>query len=286
MAPISSAVASWELGLRLIEGRKETGLNGTDAAKEAGVTGAFLSEVERGKKNIAEDRLNMLIKIYSIVEEEAEELRTLRMQAGGRGWWTGYSALFSDQLLRFFGYEYGAETLQTFDSSVVNGLLQTEDYARAIIEAGSPNIRLAEAERRVKCRMLRQRRLTDDDPIQFSTVMSEAVLRQQVGGPEVLKGQLEHIVTLVDDLPNTLEVRVVPFEAAGHDALGGSAFHLMSFSSGKLPTVIWQETVTSTQLITDPVTVREYDIALAGAAKVALGREESLELIKKASGQL
>lgn len=286
MAPISSAVASWELGLRLIEGRTEAGLNGTDAAKEAGITGAFLSEVERGKKNIAEDRLKMLIKIYAVDDEEAEELHTLRVQAGRRGWWTGYSALFNDQLLRFFGYEYGAEALQTFDSSVVNGLLQTEDYSRAIIEAGSPNIRLAEAERRVKCRMLRQRRLVDDDPIQFSTVMSEAVLRQQVGGPEVLKGQLEHIVTLVDDLPHTVDVRVVPFEATGHDALGGSAFHLMSFSSGKLPTVIWQETVTSTQLITDSVTVREYDIALAGAAKVALGREESLELIKKASGQL
>ncbi|TDD51373.1 helix-turn-helix domain-containing protein [Saccharopolyspora elongata] len=280
MAPSSPTVANWALGLRLKEKREEAGLSGIAAAKHIGITGAYLSEVEKGKKNLSSDRMNAVIDSYEFSEEEADELRALRDDASQRGWWNSYSAIFNDELLRFFGYEHGAESLHTYDSGLMNGLLQTEDYARAVIESGSPNVRLAEAERRIKARLTRQRRLRGEDPLRITAVMSEAVLRQQVGGAAVLKAQLEHLADLVDELPDSLEVLVVPFEATGHHAMGGSAFHIMTFPSGRLPTLLWQETVTSTNLITDSLTVREYALAHAEAEKAALSREDSLQLIR------
>jgi hypothetical protein len=109
------------------------------------------------------------------------------------------------------------------------------------------------------------------------------VLRQEIGGPAVLRDQLEHLLTLIDDHPETLDLRIVPFSSSGHEAMGGSSFYLMSFPNGQLPTVLWQETVTSTHLIIDPMTVREYAIAHATATQAALSREESHALIKEIS---
>lgn len=281
MAPSSPTVANWALGLRIKQKREAAGLNGTGAAKRVGITGAYLSEVEKGKKNLSPDRLDELIEIYEFDSDEAEELRQLREQASHRGWWTRYSAIFTDELLRFFGYEHGAESTHTYDSGLINGLLQTEEYARAVIESGSPNVRLAEVDPRSDARLVRQQRLRGEDPLRMTAVMSEAVLRQQIGGPRILKGQLEHLANLIDELHETLEVLIVPFEATGHHAMNGAGFHIMAFPNGTLPTLIWQETVTSTGLITDPLTVREYALAHSEAVKAALGPEDSLALIRE-----
>ncbi|MGW1680191.1 helix-turn-helix domain-containing protein [Saccharopolyspora sp. NPDC002376] len=286
MPPSSPTVANWALGRRLREVREENGLTSGAASKLIGVTSAYLSEVEHGKKTLAPDKLDTLMVEYGIEAAEAEELRVLREQAVQRGWWAKYSGIFGNDLLRFFGFEHGAEEVHAYDSGVMNGLLQTEDYARAISEASTGNLRLAEVDRRVTCRMTRQRRLAGNDPLRFNIVMAEAVLRQEIGGPDVLKAQLEHILALVDGYPDTLDLRIVPFSARGHEAMGGSAFYLMTFPNGRLPTVLWQETVTSTNLIIDAMTVREYAIAHTAATQAALGREESRALIKKISTEV
>ncbi|MGP4015543.1 DUF5753 domain-containing protein [Saccharopolyspora sp. 5N708] len=281
MAPVSPTVAAWAIGLRIREKRDALGLSGAAAAKKIGIAAAYLSDVEHGKKNLSADRLDELMAIYEFDADEADELRALREQAAHRGWWNKYSALFSEDLLRFFGFEHGAESLRTYCADLINGLLQTEDYARAIIESGAPNLRLAEVDRRVQCRITRQQRVVGDEPLQILAVMGEAALRQQVGGKEVHAAQLKHLATLIDQYPDSLELRVVPFDTTAHPAMGGSAFSLMGFPSGRLPTLLWQETVTSTQLITDSLTTREYGLAHAEVTKNALNREDSLALIRK-----
>ncbi|MCA1227000.1 helix-turn-helix transcriptional regulator [Saccharopolyspora sp. 6M] len=286
MAPNSPTVANWALGRRIREKREAEGLPGADGAKRVGITPAFLSEVEKGKKNLSPDKMEALLGAYEFTTEEQEELRDLRDQGSRRGWWTSYSALFSNELLRLFGLEHGAESLCTYDNGLVNGLLQTEDYARAIIESGTPNVRLAEADRRVQCRMMRQRRLTGEDPLRIRTIMTESSLRQQIGGRSTLRNQLDHLANLIEDHPDHVEVWIIPFEATGGDALGGSSFMLLDFPSGRLPTMLWQETVTSTRLTSHPLSVREYSIAISSAAEHSLSREDSLRLIKKASSEL
>jgi Domain of unknown function (DUF5753) len=138
---------------------------GAAAGKPVGLSATFLSDVENGKKNLPEDKLDALITAYEFDADAAAELRALREQCGQRGWWQKFNTLFPADVLRFFGYEHGAEAIHTFNGSLVPGLLQTRDYARAVIETGSPWIRLAEADLRVKSRMIRQRRLTGDEPL-------------------------------------------------------------------------------------------------------------------------
>ncbi|WP_338595868.1 helix-turn-helix transcriptional regulator [Saccharopolyspora sp. SCSIO 74807] len=279
MPPTSPAVASWTLGLRLRRKRENLGITSSQASKRAPIAPTYLSDVERGKKNLSQERLEALIKLYELPDDESEQLRLLRQEANQRGWWARYSAMFSDDLLRYFGYEHGAETVRSYDGGLVHGLLQTEEYARAITQAGSPNVRLAEVDRRVEVRMLRQQRLTGSDPLHLVAVMSEAALRQQVGGAGVLAAQLEHLLDLAERLPENLDIRVVPYTATGHHAMGGSTFHLVNFPSGDVPALAWQETVTSAELIVDPIRTREYDIAHGEATRSALNRSTSLELI-------
>ncbi|WP_460960966.1 helix-turn-helix domain-containing protein [Parasphingorhabdus pacifica] len=286
MAPTSPAVANWKLGCRLRKKREQLRLTGTAAAKNARIAKTYLSDVERGIKPPARERLDGLISAYGMSSVEADELRQLREQATEQGWWSRYAALYSDELLRFFGYEYGAESIRTYDGGLIHGLLQTEEYARAIIQAGSPNVRLAEASRRVESRVMRQERLTGDDPLRLSVVMSEAAIRQEVGGPGVLAAQLDHVLDVAQRQAKNLDVRVIPFSAMGHHAMGGSTFHVVTFPDEVEPALVWQETVTSTGLIVDPVQVGEYCLALDEATKSALDRDESFALIKSARNSL
>ncbi len=286
MAPKSPTVASWELGRRLREKREETGYSSATAARRVGVAPAYLSDVENGKKKLAKERLRVVVEEYGFDANEAEELEALREEASHRGWWNSYSGIFSDDLLRFIGYEYGAASVRVHDGGLVNGLLQTEDYARAVMEAGAPNLRLAHVDRQLKARMMRQRRVFGDEPVRLTAVMSEAAVRQQVGGPEVLAGQLRRLLDVIDTRSETVEIRVVPFSAPAHPAMNASSFHVMTFPSPRLPTIVWQESVTSTQLISDPLTARDYALSHAEAMKTALNRNDSADLMKKVVKEL
>jgi transcriptional regulator with XRE-family HTH domain len=286
MAPPSPVVAGWDLGLRLREKRERLGLRGKDVHVAIELVPTYLSAVEKGKQQLSVEKLRALAELLEFDENAVVEMIRLRGEALGRGWWSKFTALFSDDLLRFFGYEHGAESIRTYCSGLVYGMLQTERYARAIIEAGAPNVRLAEVDRRVQARMMRQQRLSGPDPVHLHCVMSEAALRQQIGGPEVLADQLRHLANLINDNPVTLDLRIVPFTATGNDAMGGSNFNLLAFPGGNLPTLAWQETVTSTQLIDDFQMVREYALTHASATTSALDREASLIMIERLAKEL
>ncbi|AOS65331.1 DUF5753 domain-containing protein [Actinoalloteichus hymeniacidonis] len=286
MAPQSPTIAIWELGLRLRERRYLLGLTATEAGRLARCTQAHVSEIERGRTRATKDKLTRLIKSYEFDSDESAELWNLHDHGAQRGWWNRYTGIFSNELLRFFGYEYGAESVRTYSGGLIPGLVQTEDYIRAVIRGAAPNLRLSEEELRVTARKTRQRRLVEDDPLHLTAVISEATLRQCVGGVAVLRGQLEHLARLVAEQPENLTVRVIPFSAGGFDALDGSSFHLVGFTSPRLPTLAWQETITSTSLIDHTMTVREYTLAYHQAEERALDREESLRLIRDTAKEL
>ncbi len=281
MAPVSSVVAAWDLGLRLREKRELLGLKGKDVNAHTEIATSYLSAVERGKQQLSVEKLTEVAELLEFDKSAIAELVHLRSQALDRGWWIKFSALFSEDLLRLFGFEHGAESIRTYSSGLVYGMLQTERYARAVIETGAPNVRLAEVDRRVEARMMRQGRLDGTDRVQLHVVMSEAALRQQIGGPDVLANQLRHLSKLINEHPDTLDIRIVPFTATGHNAMGSSNFHILAFPGGTLPTLVWQETVTSTQLIDDFQMVREYALAHATTVESALDRKASLAMINR-----
>ncbi|MGH3587291.1 MAG: DUF5753 domain-containing protein [Pseudonocardia sp.] len=286
MSPVSPVVATHELGRRLRERRETLGLAAAELARAARCTPQFLSQVETGKKIPALEKLTAIFARLEIDEPEMSELLALREQGVRRGPYAAYSGIFSTEILRFFGFEHGAESIFSFGGGLIHGLLQTQAYARAVIQAGGPYIRQAEVERRVQARLARQARLDGPDPISLTVVMTEAAIRQQVGGPEVLAQQLTHVVEQVEACRPRLDVRVIPFSAAGHPALGSSTFHLLGFPSGRLPTMLWLETVTTTDLIDDPAVVHEYQLTHAGALDVALDLTDSLGLITSVAKDL
>lgn len=286
MNPPSPVVAALELGGRLRERRETLGLPAAEVARAAQWSPQFLSQVENGKKVPAPEKLTASIGRLEFEPGEQDELVELRTRATGRGPLAAYSALFSAEILRFFGFEHGCESMHSYTAWLVHGLLQTADYAHAVIQAGGARIRQAEVERRVQARLVRQQRLTDTDPLSLSVVMSEAAIRQQVGGPQVMKGQLTHLVEQIEAIQPRLQVRIVPFTSPGHPALGAPSFHVLGFSSTRLPDLVWLDIITGIQLLDDPPAVHDYGLAHAGAEDAALGVVESLEMIKAVAQEL
>ncbi|GAB3139139.1 helix-turn-helix transcriptional regulator [Micromonospora sonneratiae] len=281
----SPIVQGWELGIRLRQRREEIGLTATAAGRAAGIIQAYVTGVETGKVKLPAKRLEQLIKIYELEPDDAAELEALRAGAAQRGWWHEYSQLFPAEFIRFLGYEAGAERIRCYTTEVVPGLLQTEDYARAVIRGGTTTIRLTEVDRRVAARMTRQARLTDDQPIQISAVLSEAALRQQVGGPAVMRDQLDHLAKLMTERPEQIEVRVMPFTAGAHPAFGGP-FQILSFASPRLPDLVWEEILTSIDIIDQSIRVTDYVVTFAETRELALSSEDSLDLIRRIAKEM
>lgn len=283
----SPSVAAWELGLRLRERRELMDVTAASAGKAIGTGQSYVSGVESGRLKINERKLAELAAVLEFDQTEVEELQQLRDAAAKRAWWSPYSAMFSADVLRYFGFEHGAEGIRAYNAGLISGLLQTEAYASAVMRGGGPSIRLAEANRRVEVRMKRQERLHDEeDPLRLTAVITESALRQQVGGREVMVGQLRHLETTVERLRDTLDVRIIPFSADYYNALGGSSFYIFGFASSRLPELVWQETITSTDLIDQPMRMREYNLAHDQASAYALGRTESLNLIERIRREL
>ncbi|SCL25221.1 Helix-turn-helix domain-containing protein [Micromonospora pallida] len=282
---LSPTVQAWELGLRLRERRDELGMTAVAAARASGITQAYVSGVEAGRVKLPADRLAQLIKIYEIEAADAAELEELRVAAMRRAWWHQYSQLFPAEFLRFLGYEAGADHVRTYHSELVDGLLQTEEYARAVIRGGNTYVRLTEMDRRIAVRMARQERLKADRSMRLTAVVSEGALRQQVGGPAVMRAQLEYLAGLVTERPEQIEIRVVPFTAGAHPALGGP-FEILSFPSPRLPELVWQEVLTSSDIIDQSTRVADYVVTFAETQERALGSGDSLDLIRRIAKEM
>ncbi|MEU6264330.1 helix-turn-helix domain-containing protein [Saccharopolyspora shandongensis] len=272
-------MAAWELGLRLRDAREEVGLNGVTAAKSLGISQNFLSDVEHGKRRLTAEKLEEAAELFSVQPEELQDLRALRDETDERGWWTRYSGLFPPELIRYLGFEWGAESIRTHENLLIPGLLQTEAYAHAIVTSDSPNTRTSEAEQRVRTRMLRQRRLTDDEPLKLTAVISEGALRQQVGGRGVQQEQLQHLLAVLEEHRENVEIHVIPFSAGAHGTLGQATFHILNFTSPRLPKLAWQETVTSFGLIDSRTRVGQYDATYTESLQRSAGREGSMKII-------
>jgi transcriptional regulator with XRE-family HTH domain len=282
--PVSPTVARWELGLRLRRRREQIGMEVKEITSALGFSRNYWSAVENDRKILSEESLTRLAELFEFDEDERRELSELRAVARQRGWWTSYSWLDPD-LERFFGLEYGASTVRTYENIIVPGLLQTPAYARALMTTGLffPQVEIAQ---RVEARMRRRERLEGDDPLRLTAVFSEAALRQQVGGPAVLREQLEHLAAQIEAHPNTIEVRVVPFTATQSDMFGASTLYLIDFDNPRLPTLAWYEAVSTWGVIEDASIVRGISMTFVDTLGRTLSRVDSLMLIRRCAEEL
>ncbi|WP_280236302.1 DUF5753 domain-containing protein [Nocardia cyriacigeorgica] len=278
MAPPSPTVAKWELFSRLRLRQHELDLNGTAIAKKLGVAPNYWYRVERDRMILAEDRLIALLELLEIDGGEREQILKLRTLAKGRGWWDEYANVFNAEESRLWGLEFGAEEISSFESLLIPGLLQTEDYARHLISGDQVIVRRPEVRRRVQARMKRQERI-GNDPVRLNVVISEAALHQQIGGPDVLRAQLEHLVEVIND-HDTIDVLVLPFSSTTGPTLGGAAFHILDFPGDRTPPVGWHESAVVAEVIEDSGKIETLAAAFGSAAQASLSREGSLARIQ------
>jgi len=279
-SPTSPMVANWELALRIRERRDELGIDVKTITENLGFTRNYWSAVENERKLLSAESLSKLFELLEFDTEERQELSDLRDLARQRGWWTRYSRLFDRELQRLFGLEAGAEGVRGYENLLIPGLLQTADYARALMTP-DVTVRKVEVDQRVEVRLRRQERLYGDNPLNLSVIISEAALLQQIGGRAVLRHQLEQLAETIEENSKTINLRVIPFTATSCGLFGASTVHLIDFDSPMLPTLVWQETVTTWGIIDDANQVRDITSAYDEALKRALSTQDTLKKIRR-----
>jgi transcriptional regulator with XRE-family HTH domain len=278
-SPMSPTVASWELALRLRQRRERLGIDAKTIAEAIGFTRNYWSAVENERKQLSEENLDKALDVLEFDQEDQQELRRLRATAKERGWWTRYSMLDAE-VERLYGLEAGASSIKEYESILIPGMLQTAEYARAIMTPAE-TLREVEVDQHIEVRLKRQERLNADSPLRLTALISEAVLHQEIGGPAILRRQLQHLVDVAEAHPDTIDIHVIPFTATSCGLFGAATVRVLDFPSPRLPMLAYQETVTAHVLLDDRTTVRDITTTYTAALKIALNPQESTEMIRR-----
>ena len=244
------------LGAQLRRLREASQITTDEAGQAIRATHSKISRLERGRSGAKQRDVADLLSLYGVTDEtEREGLLTLARQANTPGWWQQYNDILPKWFELYVGLEKAASIIRAYEVQFVHGLLQTEDYARAVILIANAHAPVGEIDRRVSLRMKRQQLLTQPDAPELWAVLDEASLRRPLGGRKVMRAQLEHLLQITD-LPN-VTLQVVPFDAGPHAAAGGP-FTILRFPEPDLPDLVYLEQLNSALYLDQPDAVIDY----------------------------
>jgi transcriptional regulator with XRE-family HTH domain len=253
-------------------------LSCTEAGKAVGWSESKISRIETGRVTIRQADLELLLDLYEIAGEERAALLTLSRQAAHRGWWHSYADALPGYFENYVGLEDGAKSLSTYQNQLVPGLMQTQEYAAAVFQSARPVASPDEIERQLAARVTRQALLTTSTPLQVWAVLDEAVLRRQVGGPAVMRGQLDRLLQLAA-LPSAT-IQVLPFDTGAHASMGTS-FELLQFPESGDTAIVYIEDHTRSQYLETPADIERYTLVFDHLRASALSPSRSVELIQR-----
>ena len=273
-----TSTARWELGeeLRRLRGARR----GAAVARALGWSESKLSRIETARTGISEPDLDRLLSAYGARPDDCQRLRDLARRGRGRVWWTPYRSSVPAPYDEYVALEAEAVVMSEWETQIVPGLLQTDEYARAVIEVGADIGDPETIQRRLALRMARQTVLVRQPLPRLSVVLDEAVLHREVGGPDVLQRQL-HRLYEASTRPG-VEIRVLPFSAGAHAALSES-FMILDFAVGARGPVVHSEGLTGGLFHLKGEDVQIYREAFEDLRRRALPLQESRELITRTS---
>jgi transcriptional regulator with XRE-family HTH domain len=265
----SPTVRQRELGARLRQLRTERGMAVEDVAERLLCSATKISRVETGARRPSLRDVRDLCGIYGVGEPTLAELMRLAREAREQGWWMQYGDLAVGP---YIGLEEAATSITCFTMYYVPALLQTEDYARAIITAIAPKMDPKIHQQRVEARLRRQQLLTQDKPPRYRVLLDEAVLHRRVGGSAVMAAQLGKVLELEQD--GKAMVQVIPFDIGGY-AAQDSNFVLLDFEE-PLPSVVFIEGLTNNLLQERKADLDRYREAIEYLRDSALSPRDSV----------
>ncbi|MFE5029396.1 helix-turn-helix domain-containing protein [Streptomyces sp. NPDC056656] len=226
------------LGRRLQDMRLGAGASLEDAAKALRVKTLTIRRLEKAEVALKPLYVEKLLETFGAGRQEIDEFVDLAEQANEPGWWHSYRDAVPSWFTAYVSLETDAKTLRTYEPQYVTGLLQTPDYARAVLRGGLPNGSEEELARRVELRLRRQSLLEGEDAPTLWVVMEEAVLHRAVGSPDVMREQIERLLD-VSELAH-ISIDIVPFAAGAH--VGACApFTYFRFEEPELPDIVYSE---------------------------------------------
>jgi transcriptional regulator with XRE-family HTH domain len=215
------------LGSELRKLRDTSGLKLEEVAAELGVAPSTLSRIETGKAPTKSAYLNQMLEMYGVTEPAQRQVLVDMAREGHRkGWWAAFDDVLPSGFDIFVGLEAETTGIRSFENCVVYGLLQTQDYARAVLRELQPRLTAEQVDRQVDLRMARQRRLDEEPALDLWVIHDEAVIRRTVGGPAAMRGQLKRLLDVAARPGMTLQV--LPFESGAHAGLRGP-FSILEF---------------------------------------------------------
>jgi transcriptional regulator with XRE-family HTH domain len=268
------------LRTELLAARLDNGLTQQQVAEAMDWSLSKMNRIEKAKSGISTNDLKALLGYYRIMDQErVEQLLALARSARQDPWWQNYSDVAPAGLLDLMNYESASSAICEFETAFIPGILQTEEYASAVLRVFYDEKSDDRVQRLVELRTKRQELLTRENAPDFSFVLDESVIRRPVGSHSVMRQQLRHLVN-VTDLPN-VKVQVVPFAAGIHRGMAG-AFEVVQFGDTPDENIAYLEGQRD-YISEDPEVTRGYLEIFGRITNIALDRENSLKLFLEAA---
>ncbi|GAA4532931.1 MULTISPECIES: helix-turn-helix domain-containing protein [Nonomuraea] len=266
------------LGSQLRKLRESKGVTREEAGHLIRGSESKISRMELGRVGFKERDVADLLTLYGVTDDQARgAVLDLVATANEPGWWHRFNDILPTWFQAYVGLEEAAARIRTYEVQFVPGLLQTKEYARAVVTAGSAGLSPDEISRRVDLRLERQRLFDKPDGPVFWAVIDEAALRRPIGGAEVMRAQIEHLIDLMRQ--PSITIQVMPFSFGGHSAEGG-AFAILRFPDNDLPDVIYVEQLAGALYLDKREDVDRYTEVMERLCAVSTTPDETVELLR------
>jgi hypothetical protein len=274
------------LGTQLRKLRESRGVSREEAGYSIRASESKISRMELGRVGFKERDVADLLTLYGVeAEQERATVLGLVRDANASSWWHEYGDVLPAWFQNYLGLEEAATEIHSYEVQFVHGLLQTADYARAVITAGcqGQGVSAEDIERRVEVRLKRQDLLTAEHPPRMLAVLDEAALRRPWGGPGLMRGQLDRLLELAE-LPH-VHLQVLALGTAGLAAESG-AFSVLGFAEAELTDVVYLEQFTTALYVDKPAEVASYRQAMEGLQAESLSPEQTRDLLHSVRQEL
>jgi transcriptional regulator with XRE-family HTH domain len=271
------------LAAQLRQLREGAGLTQEDVADRTGKDRSTLYRLENAQQRPQRSTLIQLMDLYGVEQDKRAELLAVLRQAGELGWVRGHRSHLPEVYSDYISFESEASTISNYESLFIPGLLQTEDYTRAVIRGTLPHAADDQVENRVAARMERQAVLAKENPARLWAIMDEAAVRRTVGGPQVMRRQLRRIAEEATK-PN-LTAQVIPYAAGAHPGMQGS-FILLDFPDPADSSLIYMESLAGDLFLENSTDISRYAENFQHLRAAALRPDETVALLVEVADKL